>query len=519
MPVEPSGGATSAARCESCGRFLGPYTTCPYCGARVTGRISLRAVKIAAVTLALLGLLALVWVARRTPVPLLTVEQAQGVMNSAYVRVQGRITRSLTYDPASGYLAFWVDDSTGELRVSSYRDVTADLLASGAIPAPGDTVELSGTLRIREDFVALTLNSAEHLRLERPAPVAARAGTLTALDEGLRVRLEGQVQRVVVPYVGLTLITLHDGSGEIPVVVDATLTALTGALPEVLAGQTLVVTGTVTLYRDEPQLTPASVADMRFSAGLPPVAEALPTPPATPTLPATQALPAPPAAQTPSALSVTPTLPATPTPTEVPPTPTAAGVPLRALNTLSAAETGAWVRVRGRIVALTGIKGGLKAVLDDGTAQLDLILWQRLYDALPAPTAVDVDAEIEIQGQLSLYESALELEPQSSRDVLVHSAAPEIPWVAISSLSAQDAGRIVRLRGVTGIPQAFSSGVKLPFDDGLGVITVLLWSNVVESLPHPPEAGMTLEVVGEVSVYRDALELIPRSAHDWRPAP
>jgi len=520
MAAEPSGGATSAARCESCGCFLGPYTTCPYCGARVTGRISLRAVKIAAVALALLGLLALVWVARRNPVPLLTVEQAQGVMNSAYVRVRGRVTRSLTYDPASGYLAFWVDDGTGELRVSSYRDVTADLLASGTIPAPGDTVELSGTLRIREDFVALTLNSAEHLRLERPEPVAARAGTLTALDEGLRVRLEGQVQRVVVPYVGLTLITLHDGSGEIPVVVDATLTALTGALPEVLAGQTFVVTGTVTLYRDEPQLTPASVADMRFSAAPLPVAEALPTPPATPTLSATPLLTTPlPAAPPPSIPSVTPTLPATATPTEIPPTPTAAGVPLRALNTLSSAEAGAWVRVRGRIVALTGIKGGLKAVLDDGTAQLDLILWQRLYDALPVPTAVDVAAEIEIQGQLSLYEGALELEPQSSRDVLVHTTAPEIPWVAISSLSAQDAGRIVRLRGVTGIPQAFSSGVKLPFDDGLGVITVLLWSNVVESLPRPPEAGMTLEVVGEVSIYRDALELIPRSAHDWRPAP
>ncbi|MBN1921796.1 MAG: hypothetical protein JW892_11155 [Anaerolineae bacterium] len=509
MAAEQTGEATSATRCESCGRFLGPYTTCPYCGARVAGRVSLRAVKVVAVMLALVGLLALWWIARRTPVPLLTVEQAQGTMNLAYVRLQGRITRSLTYDPASGYLAFWVDDGTGEARVSAYRDVTADLLAAGVIPAPGDEVELSGTLRIREDFVALTLNLAEHLRLKRPAPVAAKAGTLTVADAGLRVRLEGEVERIWLPYEGLTLITLRDGTGEIPVVVDESLTALTGALPEVLEGQPLVVTGTVTLYRDEPQLSPASVADMRFSAAPPPLAEAQPTP-------ALEATLAPPATAMPPL--ATPSLP-TSTPTEIPPTPTATLLPPRALNTLSAAEAGAWVRVRGRIVAMTGIKGGLKAVLDDATGQLDLILWQRFYDALPVPTAVDVGAEIEIEGELSLYEGVLELQPQSPRDLIVRTAAPEIPWVTLSSLSAQDAGRIVRLRGVTGIPESFSAGVKLPLDDGFGVITVLLWSNVAEALPHPPEAGMTLEVVGEVSVYRDALELIPRSAHDWRPGP
>lgn len=512
MAAEQTDEVTSAARCESCGRFLGPYTTCPYCGARVKGRISLRAIKVVAVLLALVGLLLLWWIARRTPVPLLTVEQAQGTMNMAYVRLQGRITRSLTYDPVSGYLAFWVDDGTGEARVSAYRDVTAKLLAAGVVPAPGDEVELSGTLRVREDFVALTLNLAEHLRLKRPAPVAARAGAITAADAGLRVRLEGEVERIWVPYEGLTLITLRDETGEIPVVVDESLTALTGALPEVLEGQTLIVTGTVTLYRDEPQLSPASVAELRFSAAPPPLAEILP-------VPAPEATLALPATAMPTPTMAPPSLPPASTPTEIPPTPTATLLPPRALNTLSAAEAGAWVRVRGRIVAMTGIKGGLKAVLDDATGQLVVILWQRLYDALPVPTAVDVGAEIEIEGQLSLYEGVLELEPQSARDLIVRTAAPEIPWVALSSLSAQDAGRIVRLRGVTGIPEPFSAGVKLPLDDGFGIITVLLWSNVAEALPKPPEAGMTLEVVGEVSVYRDALELIPRSAHDWRPGP
>lgn len=455
--------AISAARCHSCGRFLGPYTTCPYCGARVQGRISLKAVKIAAVTLALVGLVALWWAARQLPIPLLTAEAAQGTMNMAYVRMQGRITRSLTYDPIGGYLAFWVNDGTGEVRVSSYRDVTQALLAAGKIPALGDAVEVAGTLRIREDYVSLTLNVAEHLQLNRPAPLAVKAGTLTALDEGLRVRLEGEVRRILTPYQGLTIITLRDDTGEIAVTVDDTLTALTGALPEVLEGQTMIVTGTVTLYRDAPQLTPASVADI--------------------------------------ALAAAPEIPETPP---------------RALNTLGAEEAGAWVRVRGRIVALTGFKGGLKAVLDDGAGQLNVVLWQRFYDALPEPATVDVGADVEVQGKLALYQGALELTPEKVSDLILHTPAAEIPWVAIGSLSAKDAGRVVRLRGVTGMPQPFSAGVKVPLDDGMGTLNVLLWSNIAEALARPPEVGMMVEVVGELSVYRDALEIIPRSPHDWR---
>jgi len=150
---------------------------------------------------------------------------------------------------------------------------------------------------------------------------------------------------------------------------------------------------------------------------------------------------------------------------------------------------------------------------------VEVLLWQRVYDALPEPTAVDVGAELEVQGELSVYQGVLELEPAQPADVSVRTAAPEIPWVEIASLSAQDAGRVVRLRGVTGIPETFSAGVKLALDDGTGVITVLLWSNVAESLPRSPEGGMLVEVVGEVSVYRDELELLPRSPHDWRPEP
>ena len=122
------------------------------------GRLSLRVVKVLALLLATFGLGALWWTARHTDLPQLTVGEAQGLMNLAYVRMAGRVSRGVTYDPEGGYLSFWLDDGTGEAYVAAYRDVTAALLAEGKIPAVGDQVEVAGTLRLREDFVALTLN-------------------------------------------------------------------------------------------------------------------------------------------------------------------------------------------------------------------------------------------------------------------------------------------------------------------------------------------------------------------------
>ncbi|MEJ5309173.1 MAG: OB-fold nucleic acid binding domain-containing protein [Anaerolineae bacterium] len=458
-PTAPTG-----ANCPSCGRFVGPYTTCPYCGAKLGGRISVRAVKIAAILLATVGLLALWWLARRMDIPTVSAADALGTMNMAYVRVQGRVTRSLSYDPTSGYLAFWLDDGTGEVRVSSYRDVTQALLAAGKVPALGDDVTVAGTLRIREDYVSLTLNAAGHLTLERPEPVTLKVNTLTPLDVGLRVRIVGEVRQVRTPYEGMTLITVRDDSGEIAVAVDETVTTLTGALPEIVEGQGIEVVGAVSLYKDTPQLVPASVADIVLSA-------------------------APPAAAT---------------------------IPVTSLGEAQNAALGSWMRLQGRVVLMEGFKGGMKATLDDGTGQIMLVLWDNVYTALENPAAVDVGAEVVVEGKLGSYEDELQIVPESSRDITIVTPAPEIPWVAVGDLQAQDVGRVVRLRGVLGAPEGFSAGAKAQLDDGTGSITVLLWTNILTALDPPPSAGQTVEVIGVIQEYRGELEILPRSALDWR---
>ncbi len=461
--------ASSTTHCESCGRFVGPYSRCPYCGARRTGRLALRTTKWVAVILATLGMAVLWWLAREVEIPTITVEDATRLMNFGYVRLKGHVVRSPTYDAGSGYLGFWVADETGEVYVSAYREVTEDLLARNVIPAVGDRATVAGTLRIRDDHIALTLNVPEHLMLERPEAVPLQAGDVTVLDEGTRVRLVGEVRRVYEPYEGLTLITLADESGEVVVAVDEEGTSLTGSMPEAGVGQSVEIEGTVNLYHATPQVVPASADDIAI-VSTPMVA----TPPVTETL------------------------------------------PTLALNGLGADLIGKRVTVHGRVVWLEGIKGGIKATLDDGTAQVTLLLWDDVHRALPAPSELDVGAEVEITGKVSVYEGELEIVPTEAEDVAIQVPAEAAPWVEISALNPADAGRLIRIRGVLGEPEGFSAGVKAPVDDGTGILQLLFWSSLYEDLTPEPHAGQHVEVSGVLNVFRDELELIPRSRYDWR---
>ncbi|MGC9522252.1 MAG: OB-fold nucleic acid binding domain-containing protein [Anaerolineae bacterium] len=460
--------------------------------------------------------LALLWLlARGTDIPTVAISDVTGMMNLAYVRVSGHVVRGLTYDPESDYLGFWLLDETGEIHVNVYRDVTRELLNDGKVPAIGDEVTVAGTVRFREDFVSLTVDVPDHLEIQRPAATPRQARGVTPLDEGGRVRLAGTVKRITSPYEGLTLITLSDDSGDIVIAVDETTATLSGIpqgtapLTHIAPGQTLVVEGTVTLYRGTPQVVPARISDIVLAG-----------PTLTPEQPADEPadglVAASPSEPTPRPSHAAPTsIHPAPTPS---PSPSPTSQPL-ALSRLSAELEGETVRVAGKIVLLEGLRGGVKATLDDGTAQVVLLLWDNVHSALAAPASLDVGAEVAVTGTVQLYEGVLEIIPSDADDVYVLAPAPPPPWVAVNALTPNDAGRVVRIRGVLGELEGFSAGVKAPLNDGSGEITVLFWSNLYETFDPRPQAGQQVEITGLLSVFQQRLELIPRSPYDWRVKP
>jgi DNA/RNA endonuclease YhcR with UshA esterase domain len=457
----PEQAPLSDANCPSCGRFVGPYTSCPYCGAPMAGRLSIKLTKVMALCFSIVGILVLWWRAVQTNIPSISIADIERLMNMAYVRIGGRITRNITYDPTSQYLGFWVDDGTGEIHVSSYRDTTAALLEMENVPALGDEVSIAGSLRLRPDFAALTLDIPEHLTLIRSHPAPLQSSDITPLDEYRRVVLQGEITSVSTPYTGLTLLILQDTAGKRTRAIDDTVQALTGRLPELDVGQHIMITGTVTLYNGTPQVTLQDCEQLTL----------LPNPP-------------------------------DPEPA------------VRHISHITLTDLESQVLVQGRVVAMEGINGGLKAILDDSTAQIALILWPSVYDELERPTDLDLGAVIKVLGKVSVYEDELEIIPRSFSDIFIEMPAPEVPWISIEEITPADAGRLLRVRGLFGSPSGFSAGVKIPLKDGSGRITVLIWSNIYQELKPRPGENMLTEVTGIIEVYDNVLEIIPRSIYD-----
>ena len=454
------------SHCSQCGRYIGPYEACPYCGARVEGRVPIRVVKTVAVVVATVGLFVLRLIAARTPIPRLPIGQIGATANMAYARVEGWVVRGPIYYPDSGYLSFTVADETGEIRVAAYRKESDALRAEGRIPALGDRVSVAGTVQVREGGAALTINLPEHVEVVRPEPVERTLGSLTPSDQLLRVRVRGQVWAIRQPRDDLIIITLRDPTGAVDVVVDRALQALTGGLTPPQPGDSVEVVGTVDLYRDAPQIVPTSVLDI----------VPLPEP-----------------------VEVAPRLP---------------------IDRLRADDAGRMVTVEGEVARVDGFSSGAKLALEDGTGEVTVLLWQDLIQELGDPAALATGARLRVTGELALYRGRLEVVPERPMDVEVLARAEgvveEAPLVPIGELEDDRAGATVTVEGAVVDTASFAGGFRLTLEDGTGQVVLLLPLAVYDGLADPAglNLGAWVRASGRVEAHEGELQVVPSSG-DW----
>ncbi len=453
----------TSAQCPSCGRFVGPYDKCPYCGADVGRRMSLRAFQYGSLALAVIGLAVLLLIARRSQPPTVEIGNLVGTMNWAYVRIEGTVVRQPTYDPESQALKFWLWDGTGEILVTAYRSEAETLLAEDRVPVMGDRAAVEGTLRIKGDFQYLILNAPQNFEVQ-PAPATEMTiAEASAAPLYQKVTVRGVVREERTPYAGLHIITLRDETGKIDVTLPTTATALGGDLPPLQVGRTVQVTGAVDQYKGTPQISVGRGRDVTL------LDEEI------------------------------------------------AIAPERSIADLSAADVGSMAQVEGTIAKVNPFSAGVKFTLDDGTGKITLLLWQDLYDALTGRIALEEGATVRAVGEVAEYRGELEIVPELPTDVTLLAAAEQIVAERrLGELSADDVGRTVRVEGVLKSLQTFSAGVKGALDDGTGTVTLLLWQDVYDALPKPEEVtpGAVLRIVGEVAEYRGELEVVPQVAAD-----
>ncbi len=309
---------------------------------------------------------------------------------------------------------------------------------------------------------------------------------------------------------------LDDGTGVITVLLSRDLADLVAADGPPVPGLRMEVVGEITGIGGEWSIIPETSMDVSIVGRAeltlaPPPREA---PAATPTpVPVSTVLPTLPPPEAPNA---TPT--AVPAPAVLPtltplPTPTAAQTPrlITALAGISAADAGQMRTVQAQVVTAVSFSAGFKFVLDDGTGEITLLLWEDRYAGIGDRNGLRPGAILQVTGKVSEYRGELQLEPYPEEVVILERGdGPAAELVATGQLVAF-IGHVVAVRGRVVRLETFSGdSARLFVDDGSGEAQVILWHNVLELVPSDLLAeGAVVHIVGEVSEYRSSVELVP----------
>jgi DNA/RNA endonuclease YhcR with UshA esterase domain len=427
--------------------------------------MKIRTFGLASIAIAIAGLIVLWFFATRAPIAHVTIEQIQSTANYAYVQLDGVVSRGPNYNAGAQALTFWVRDDTGEMMVSAFRAQVDDLSKADKIPAPGDTVSIQGTVRVRETVPALTIDSAEAVTLSRAtANAPARdIGSITPDDALHGVTVQGVVRAIKEPYAGLRLITLRDQTGAIDVAVPTELEPLLGAAAPITIDQSARVVGAVTLFETTPQITLHHGGDLTvLNEG---IEIARPV----------------------------------------------------SIGSLSDANVGHWVWIRGTLETIDPFSAGVKLTLSDSRSRATVLVWQDLWDALTVQyPQLQLAAQLSITGEVSSFQGQLEIAPGIIQDVQLLGPPPKVEAVQLP-IGAIDDGRVGSIVMTTGTIEtviAFQQGVRYALADQGHSITLLIWNDVIEQAKQREslKAGSSVSVTGKIDLFNNQLEIVPQAA-------
>jgi DNA/RNA endonuclease YhcR with UshA esterase domain len=374
--------------CASCGRFVGALPRCPHCGARVAARLSVRFFRYAALFLGVVGLLLLYLMARAREVPQIQIGHIRPTMNFAFVRVAGEVTGEPRVTYEGGHVRsvrFNVSDDTGEIPILAFRTKGQELVDRDKIPRSGDRVEVTGSLSVSADNLAIWLQAPDQMKLERAEVPPVRLADVSEQHVQHTVRLEATVVRLTPPREGSRApwtLHLRDESGEADVSIWSSVIEEFTDRAALQMGARVRLRAAVGSYREHIQLTLPSARDIELAAA-PPVA-----PPA-----ATAPVAAPPAE------------------------PAAALLPIRDLH---AGLDGRWVQVQGIIESVTPPereRAPHRLVLSDGTGRITVVYWDSVAGRLAGDRQPRPGQSVRVRGHVGLHQDEVQLKVERADQI------------------------------------------------------------------------------------------------------
>ncbi len=171
-----------------------------------------------------------------------------------------------------------------------------------------------------------------------------------------------------------------------------------------------------------------------------------------------------------------------------------------ALSDLSAAQAGEQVTVSGTVFEASAFSAGFKFAIDDGRGRVRLVLFEKSFERLAAPDALNIGATVTATGRLSEYNGALEVAVDRVVVVAAQQAAPARKEYALGAISGNDHNALVLIRGEIADVLTIESGLDVIVKDASGAqrvrLTKLVAAYVEKRVSLQP--GVRVNVFGRV---------------------
>jgi DNA/RNA endonuclease YhcR with UshA esterase domain len=170
------------------------------------------------------------------------------------------------------------------------------------------------------------------------------------------------------------------------------------------------------------------------------------------------------------------------------------------------------------VIDTASFSSGFTFTLDDGSGQVDLVVWHNVYDDCWDAPGLNLGAQVRATGEVGTFEGRLQVTPPwGSAIQALTPAAAQAPLRPIGSLAASDEGQRVMIEGQVVRTEGLSSAVKVFVRDDGGEALVFIWRNVLDRIPDNVglgTEGSRVRIVGTVAMYRGTLEVVPTLPHD-----
>ena len=477
--------------CPSCGRFVGAVTKCPYCGAKVSKRMSLTATRWAAVLLATIGLFLLYLMAKNREIPVVQLGKIEPTWNFGLIRVEGPVATDARPFKSGRGMSFNVDDGTGRMVVFTTERQMEALKEMNLVPKAGDRIAFDAQLNISDDKSNLKISGLKTFVLERAPADAVRIADLNVKLAGKTVEIVGQTAGLKPPAENTNQpwkLKLTDGTGEIEVSFwPAEYAQLANPAELERSGTWVRARVDVGKYQNQVQVKLGSGKDLQILPEAPEIPGAYLSP-AEKAAAKVAAKPEPEAAPAP----VVEEAPAAPAPKRDFSRGRLVSAEVEPIAAVTADRKGQKVKIAGAVVFVGEKKGNQPVsviVKDEAGGSIYVKYFDDVAAELDeAPAKGD---SVTVEGVVDAWNGkASILLQEASKWVKVGKAA--VPAKKAYAPKKKAAGRT----GVLGAPRDLAGkGVAYTFKEGEAELDLIIWNDSVPGLPERAE-GMTVCVEG-----------------------